>query len=73
MNKPNMNDYTEPFPKPSLGARPYWVVFPERYSQLCEAIKNSDDPDYIMIWAKEIALLAEAEKELNKVRKERFI
>lgn len=59
--------------KPQDKLRPYYVVIPERMANLCEAIKDCNDPDYIILWATELAELGKALKALNRVRQERFI
>lgn len=55
--------------KPPLGARPYWVVIPERMANLCEAIKDGQDYEYIELWSKELVMLAEMKRELDECRK----
>lgn len=55
MREPNWDDFNNtPFPKPPLGARPYWVVVPERLANLCEAIKNGTEYDKMEEWAWEL-------------------
>lgn len=61
------------YEKPGLGCRPYWVLIPERMSQLAEAIKNCDSGRYdkIELWGMEIALLAKLKAALDDVRNKR--
>lgn len=53
-----------PEDKPSLGARPFEIVFSERIKELAEAIARCSenlvkDTDHIKLWAKEIEELCD--------------